>query len=137
MREADERDGDDGEQPHLVRRSATSRRLRNQQHFAGCLPALERAVRLGGVLERESNSVRSLSLPAAIQPNSRSRAAAAPRASRCSSRAWVVSERATFLAEQLRIERRDRPARLPEQHQHAARHEAVQALQERRLADRS
>ena len=36
----------------------------------------------------------------------------------------------------LRIERRHRAARLPEQHQHAARRQAIQALVERRLADR-
>ena len=41
-----------------------------------------------------------------------------------------------FLAEQLGIEWRDGAARLSEEHQHAARRQAVQALGERRLADR-
>ena len=38
--------------------------------------------------------------------------------------------------EDVGIERFDVAARLPEEHQHSARHQAVEALGERRLADR-
>src|SRR5579884_4142171 len=108
---------------------------RNQQHLARGLPPFERAVRRGRLRERE------LAADAQLQ---RARADPAEHLlgarQQLGPRRHVVretrprEEQRALLAEQLRIERADRPARLPEQHQHAPRGETVQALGEGGLA---
>src|SRR3954469_22215799 len=49
---------------------------------------------------------------------------------------WSRQKERAFLVQQLRVDRIDRPARLAEQHHHAAWYDDVEASEERRFSDR-
>src|SRR5262249_36603029 len=124
----------------LVRNHPTGgrrRRAGNQQHLPRRLARLQRAVRRGGLRERGLPVERELQ---AAGPDPSGDLAGAgeellPRGRVVAERGPGQIERAA-LGEDLRIQGRDRTARLAEERQEPARRQAPEALLERRLPDR-